>query len=131
MIRITVTGDTFTHRKTLKDNHYDWNKINKSWSKIVGEASLDYHINQIRPPVTESDEEMKIIVELREVDTVGNPLSPTVMRINLKSMARPGETIAELFAKEFSVISVPPIQLSPDPIISKKEEKKDKYKGFF
>jgi hypothetical protein len=47
-------------------------------------------------------------------------------------MARPGETISEIFNRENSVITVPPIQLSPSPINPKKQEiKKNKMEGFF
>jgi hypothetical protein len=134
MIQITVTGDTFQLRKRLTENHYRWNAVTKSWQKTIGEASLDYQCEQLRPMRSLSDTpEPRIILELQQVDINGNPLSPNVTKVHLRSMARSGETISEIFNRENnSVITVPPIQLSPSPINPKKQEiKKNKMEGFF
>ena len=129
MIQITVTGETYSMRKRLIELRYRWNTVLKAWQKVVGEASLDYQCEQLRPMRSLSDTpEPKIILELRQVDINGNPLSPSVTKVHLGSMARSGETISEIFNRENTVITVPPIQFSPDPINSKK---KDKLEGFF
>jgi len=133
MIQITVTGETYQLRKTLKDNHFRWNAVLKAWQKVVGEASLDYQCEQLRPMRSLSDTpEPKIILELQKVDINGNPLSPSVTKVHLRSMARSGETISEIFNMENTVITVPPIQFSLDPINSSKETKKKSIdRGFF
>jgi hypothetical protein len=133
MIQITVTGQTFELKQTLKSNGYHWNAVTKAWHKIVGEASLDYQCEQLRPMRSLSDTpEPRIILELQQVDINGNPLSPNVTKVHLRSMARSGETISEIFNRENnSVITIPPYR-SPDPINPKKQEiKKNKMEGFF
>lgn len=132
MIQITVTGETFQLRKSLKASKFRWNAVMKAWQKVVGEASLDYQCEQLRPMRSLSDNpEPKIILELRQVDINGNPLSPNITKVHLGSMARSGETISEIFNRENnSVITIPPYR-SLDPINPKKETKKDKLGGFF
>jgi hypothetical protein len=130
MIQITVTGDTYSMRKTLQFNKFRWNAAIKAWQKTIGEASLDYQCEQLRPMRSLSDTpEPRIILELQQVDINGNPLSPNVTKVHLRSMARPGETISEIFNRENSVITIPPYR-SPDPI-EPKQETKTKLGGFF
>ncbi len=121
MILITVTGDTYPMRSRFAGMRYRWNGATRSWSKLVAEASLDKECNEIRPLKSFSDTpEPRIILELRRVDINGNPLSPSVMKVHLRSMARPGENILKLFNEEVSVNHIPPVYDSPDPIEPKK-----------
>ena len=130
MFEITVTGDTYPMRKALTQQKYRWNVVKRSWSKIVSEAALDKECDAIRPVQSYSDiKEPNIIIELTKVDINGNPLSPDVMRVHLRSMARPGDArISDVFKEEVSVITVPPIQASSGPINPKKKNSMD---GFF
>lgn len=91
MIMITVTGNTYPMKETLKSQGFQWNPDKYCWWKMVG-VSLNETIENIRPTVD------KLLVTLTHVDASGFQLSDKVLRITLKPG---GERDATDFYAEF------------------------------
>lgn len=94
MIEIRVTGDTYHYRNHLKDQRYKWNGLKKYWWKIVGEASLNHTMDELRPKLVP----WRIDVELRQVDVHGNPFTNDVLRVKL-AMEHPDREPVDFLAE--------------------------------
>ena len=109
MIKITVTGDTYSIRRVLKANQFIWDATPKRWHKTVTEASLNRTLEAIRPLVSWSDEPSpKITVTLHSVDAYGNEMHDgRFLRFKLKSAGdREGTNFFKKFLEEVSGFQV-------------------------
>ena len=127
MIMISVTGQTYSMKQTLKSEGFQWNPKDKLWWKMVG-VSLNATLEAIRPGI------VTLNVKLSHVDASGNQISETVLRIKLKpDSEREGVDYYRLFNESIcnQVIANDLIE-APSPL--KSESKKDKKfidEGFF
>lgn len=128
MIQITVTGDTYAIRQSLKDAQFMWNPKDKAWSKVVGEAMLDTTLEGIRPPHSLTNQP-KVVVTLTSVDINNNRMREGEMRINLQPAGEiDGVEFLTLFQAEVCDVKLSPIR-NEASVPSKKRPTLDD--GFF
>lgn len=128
MINITVTGDTYAIRRSLKDAQFMWEPKDKAWSKVVGEAMLDTTLESIRPPHSLT-KQPKVVVTLTSVDVNGDRMREGEMRVSLQPAGeRALVDFLTLFQAEVCDVKLSPIKNEASVPLKKRPTLDD---GFF
>lgn len=127
MIGISVTGDSYAIRRSLKDAQFRWNPKDKAWSKVVSEAMLDTTLESIRPPYSLT-KQPKVVVTLTSVDINSNRMREGEMRINLQPIGeRAGVDFLTKFQAEVCDVQIIAKEAPVPPYIKSKKKGLDRF----